>query len=45
LYERDAGHFDRERLRAWQLYNDALPARRALRDSLRRTVEEWTHGA
>lgn len=40
LYERDRGLWMRERARLWHLYNDALPFRRALAESLRRYADE-----
>jgi len=34
-----------EQARLWHLYNDALPFRRALAESLRSYAEEVRHGA
>ncbi len=45
LYERDRGLWMRERARLWHLYNDALPFRRALAESLRRYADEVLRGA
>ncbi|MDW8213097.1 MAG: nucleotidyltransferase domain-containing protein [Roseiflexaceae bacterium] len=45
LYERDRGLWMRERARLWHLYNDALPFRRALAESLRRYADEVLRGS
>jgi predicted nucleotidyltransferase len=45
LYERDRGLWMGEQARLWHLYNDALPFRRALAESLRSYAEEVRHGA
>ena len=45
LYERHSGLWMGERARLWHLYNDALPFRRALAESLRSYAEEVRHGA
>lgn len=45
IYERDRGLWMRERARLWHLYNDALPFRRALAESLRRYANEVLRGS
>jgi predicted nucleotidyltransferase len=45
LYERDRGSWMQERARLWHLYNDALPFRRALAESLRRYADEVLRGS
>lgn len=45
LYERDRGLWMQERARLWHLYNDALPFRRALAESLRRYADEVLRGS
>lgn len=45
IYERDRGLWMRERARLWHLYNDALPFRRALAESLRRYADEVLRGS
>lgn len=45
VYERECGSWISERARLWHLYNDALPFRRALAESLRSYAEEVRRGA
>lgn len=44
-YERDRGVWMQERAHLWHLYNDALPFRRALAESLRRYADEVLRGS
>lgn len=45
IYEAQPGLWAAERARRWHLYNDALPFRRGLAESLRRFAEEVRHHA
>lgn len=44
VFEREAGLWQKTRLQLWHAYNDALPFRRALRQSVRRFARSIDYG-